>query len=168
MSDKILVAYATKARSTAEVAEAVGEELRNMGAEVDVRLAKDVKDLKPYSAAILGSGIRMGQLLSDATKFVEKNREALSQIPVAYFVVCLTMKDDTEENRSTVEAYLDPVREMVEPVDIGLFAGVIDYSKLSFTARTMSKAMKVSEGDFRDWEAIRAWARQLHDRLTQD
>jgi menaquinone-dependent protoporphyrinogen oxidase len=168
MVDKILVAYATKAGSTAEVAEAIGEELRNMGAEADVRLAKDVKTLKPYGAAILGSGIRMGQLLSDATKFVEKNREALSQIPVAYFVVCLTMKDDTEESRTTVEAYLDPVREMVEPVDIGLFAGVIDYSKLSFTARTMSKAMKVSEGDFRDWQAIRAWARHLHDRLAQD
>jgi len=167
MSDKILVAHATKAGSTAEVAEAVGEEVRNMGAEVDVRLAKDAKDLKQYSAVIVGSGIRMGQLSSDATKFVEKNQEALKQVPVAYFVVCLTMKEDTEENRSTVETYLDPVREMVEPVDTGLFAGVIDYSKLSFTARTMSKAMKVSEGDFRDWEAIRAWARQVHSRLTR-
>jgi menaquinone-dependent protoporphyrinogen oxidase len=168
MSDKILVAYATRAGSTAEVAEAVGEELRNMGAEVDVRLAKDVKDLSPYSAVILGSGIRMGTLLPDATKFVEQHQEALSQVPVAYFVVCVTMKDDTEENRRTVEAYLDPVRQMVEPVDIGLFAGVIDYSKLSFPARTMSKAMKVSEGDFRDWEAIGSWAQQLHDRLAQD
>ena len=168
MSDKILVAYATKAGSTAEVAEAVGEELRNMGAEVDVRLAKDVKALKPYSAVILGTAIRMGQLSSDATKFVEKNQEALKQVPVAYLVVCLTMKEDTEENRSTVEAYLDPVREMVEPVDTGLFAGVIDYSKLSFTARTMSKAMKVSEGDFRDWEAIRAWAQQAYDSLRQE
>ncbi len=115
---------------------------------------------------ILGSGIRRGTLLPDATKFVEKNREALSQVPVAYFAVCGRMKDCTQENHSTVEANLEPVREILEPVDIGLFAGVIDYSKLSFTARTMSKAMKVSEGDFRDWEAIRAWARQLHNRLT--
>ncbi len=168
MSDKILIAYATKAGSTVEVAEAIAEELRDAGADVEVHPAKDVKTLSPYGAVILGSGIRMGTLLPDATKFVEKHQEALSQVPVAYFVVCLTMKDDTEENRSTVEAYLGPVREMVEPVDIGLFAGVIDYSKLSFTARTMSKAMKVSEGDFRNWEAIRAWARQLHDRLAQD
>lgn len=86
---------------------------------------------------------------------------------MAYFVVCLTMKDGTEENRRTVEAYLDPVREIVEAVDIGLFAGVIDYSKLSSPARTMSRAMKVSERDFRDWQAIRSWARQVHDQLTR-
>jgi len=128
MSDKLLVAYATKAGSTAEVAEALGEELRRAGAEVDVRLAKDVKDLKHYSAVIVGSGIRMGQLSSDATKFVEKNQEALKQVPVAYFVVCMTMKDDTEENHRTVEAYLDPVCEIVEPLDKGLFAGAMNYS----------------------------------------
>ncbi|NIN65957.1 MAG: flavodoxin, partial [Anaerolineae bacterium] len=110
MSDKILVAYATKVGSTVEVAEAIAEELRDAGAGVEVHPAKDVKELSPYSAAILGSGIRMGTLLPDATKFVEKYQEALSQVPVAYFVVCMTMKDDTEENRRTVEAYLDPVR----------------------------------------------------------
>ncbi|TKJ29431.1 MAG: flavodoxin [Chloroflexi bacterium B3_Chlor] len=167
MSDKILVAYATKAGSTAEVAEAVGQELRDAGAEVEVQPAKEVKDLSPYKAVIVGSAIRMGKWVPEATSFVEKNREALSQVPVAYFVVCMTMKDDTEENHRTVEAYLDPVCEIVEPLDKGLFAGTINYSKLSFPARTMSKAMKVSEGDFRDWEAIGAWARQVHSRLTR-
>ena len=33
------------------------------------------------------------------------------------------MKDDAEENRRTVTAYLDPVREVVQPVDVGLFVG---------------------------------------------
>jgi menaquinone-dependent protoporphyrinogen oxidase len=77
----------------------------------------------------------------------------------------MTRKDDTEENRRTVEAYLDPVCESVEPVDIGLFAGAMNYSKLSFGARTMAKAMKVSEDDWRDWEAIRAWTREVYRRL---
>ena len=166
MNDQILIAYATKAGSTGEVAEAIAEELRSGGAEVDVSPAKDVKNVSAYTAVIVGSAIRMGKLLSDATKFVEKNREALGQIPVAYFIVCMTMKDDTEENRQTVESYLDPMREVVEPVDMGLFAGAINYSKLSFPARTMSKAMKVSEGDFRDWDAIRSWARQVHQKLS--
>jgi menaquinone-dependent protoporphyrinogen oxidase len=168
MSNKILVVYAPKAGSTAEVAEAVGQELREAGADVDVRRAEDIKDISLYKAVILGSAIRMGQWVSEATKFAEENRETLSQVPVAYFVVCLTMQEDNEENRRTVKAYLDPAREAVEPVDIGLFASVIDYNKLSFGARTMAKAMKVSEGDWRDWEAIRAWARQVHSRLMAE
>jgi menaquinone-dependent protoporphyrinogen oxidase len=167
-SDKILVAYATKAGSTAEVAEAIGQELREAGAEVEVSQAKNVKHVSPYKAVIIGSAIRMGKWVSEATEFVEENRGALSQVPVAYFVVCMTMKDDTEENRHTVEAYLDPVRELVEPVDIGLFAGAMDYNKLSFGARTIAKAIKVSEDDWRDWEAIRAWARQVHGRLMAE
>ena len=166
MSDRMLVAYATAAGSTAEVAEAIGEELRSTGAEVDVRLAKEVKDVRPYGAVIVGSGIRAGQLLSDATKFVQKNRETLSLVPVAYFVVCLTMKDDTEENRSTVAAYLDPLRELVEPMEVGLFAGAVNPSSLPIPARMILKAMKISEGDYRDWEAIRAWARALHPKLA--
>jgi len=54
----------------------------------------------------------------------------------------------------------------VQPVDVGLFAGVMDYSKLSFMLRLMMKAMGSPEGDFRDWEAIRAWASQVRARLV--
>jgi menaquinone-dependent protoporphyrinogen oxidase len=98
---------------------------------------------------------------------VEKNREALSQVPVAYFVVCLTMQENTEENRATVAAYLDPLRRLVRPREVGLFAGAIDPDKLPFAARLIIKAMKVSKGDYRDWEAIRAWARETHAKLTE-
>jgi menaquinone-dependent protoporphyrinogen oxidase len=136
---------------------------------VDVRLAKEVTDLSPYRAVVVGSGIRVGKWLPEAVQFVERHQEALRRMPVAYFLVCLTLKDDTEENRRTVAAYLDPVREQVpqgQPVDVGLFAGVMDYSKLSFMLRLMMKAMGSPEGDFRDWEAIRAWASQVRARLV--
>ncbi len=164
---KILVAYATKAGSTSEVAAEIGRVIESKGdCKVDVYPVGELKGVSGYDAVIIGSGIRAGQWLSPATKFVETHREALSRIPVAYFLVCLTLKDDTEENRSAVAAYLDPVREVVQPVDAGLFAGVMDYSKLPFIFRLIMKAMKSPEGDFRDWEAIRAWAGQVCDQLV--
>jgi len=165
VGDKILVAYASRAGSTGEVAEAIGQVLCEAGAAVDVRLAKEVTDLRPYRAVVVGSGIRVGKWLPEAVQFVERYQEALSRVPVAYFLVCLTLNEDTEENRRTVAAYLDPVRDLVQPVDVGLFAGVMDYNKLPFIFRLMMKAMKSPEGDFRDWEAIRAWAGQVHTGL---
>ena len=165
MSDKILVAYASRCGSTGGVAEAIGQVLCDGGAAVDVRLVKDVTDVSPYRAVVVGSAIRMGQWLPEAVKFVETHRDALSQVPVAYFAVCMTLAEDTEENRRTVAAHLDPVREQVQPVDVGLFAGAMDYSKLSFVFRLIIKAMKVPEGDFRNWDAIRNWAANVRPLL---
>jgi len=133
-------------------------------AAVGVRLAEDVIGVGPHQAAIVGSAIYVDQWMSEAVKFVETHRDALSQVPMAYFTVCLTLKDDTEENRCTVAAYLDPVREQVsqvQPVDVGLFVGRLDYSKLPFPYRLIAKAMGETEGDFRDWEVIHAWAGEL-------
>ncbi|UCH64236.1 MAG: flavodoxin domain-containing protein [Fidelibacterota bacterium] len=164
MGERILVAYASRAGSTGEVAETIGRVMCDKGLEVDVCLAKDVTDLSPYRAIVVGSAIYMGKWMRDAATFVEKRREVLSQIPIAYFTVCLTMKDDTEENRRTVTAYLDPVREQapeVQPMAVGLFAGRLDSRKLPFLYRMIAKAIGEAEADYRDWEAIRTWAGEL-------
>ena len=63
-------------------------------------------------------------------------------------------------------AFLDPVRKILEPISIGLFAGKIDFSKLSWLDRTIAKAVGSPEGDWRDWEAIRNWARELRPTLV--
>jgi menaquinone-dependent protoporphyrinogen oxidase len=158
MKEGVLLAYATRTGTTQEVAEAIGEALIEKGETVDVRNVKSVESLAPYRAVILGSAIRAGNLMSEALEFVKLNQDTLDQMPVAYFVVCVTLKEDTEENRQAVAAYLNPLRELVEPVEEGLFAGAIDYSKLSLPLRLMMKAMKADEGDWRDWDAIRNWA----------
>jgi menaquinone-dependent protoporphyrinogen oxidase len=173
---KVLVAYASWAGSTAEVAEAVGQELRAGGSSVDVRAAGDVKDVAPYSSVVVGAAVRAGRLHGGATGFVDRHRTALSKLPVAYFVVCLTMKDPTDKNRDMSAGFLKGLTERfpeVRPVSVGLFAGAVrcdeeSLSKLPLVQRLVLKAMKKAAGDFRDWNAIRAWARELPARFAAD
>jgi ABC-type molybdate transport system permease subunit len=46
-----------------------------------------------------------------------------------------------------------------------LFAGNLDPGKLSFLQRKMTEMVKSPKGDFRDWDAIAAWARELPGKL---
>ena len=88
----ILVAYATRAGSTREIAEAVGHLLGEHGATFEVRSVKDVTDLRPYGAVILGSAIHAGRWLPEAVTFVEQHRTDLIRSPLVYFLVCGTLR----------------------------------------------------------------------------
>jgi menaquinone-dependent protoporphyrinogen oxidase len=162
--NKVLIAYTTAAGSTAEVAQAIGQEISGSNGTVDVFKTKEVKDLSPYRAVIVGTGIRAGQVYRDTLAFLERHQAALSRVPVACFVVCMTMKDGTEENRCQVETYVDQMREkapQVQPLEVGLFAGKMDFKALPLPLKLIVKAMKSEEGDFRDWDAIREWAASI-------
>ncbi len=159
--NKILVTYATRAGSTFEVAVLVAEVLRAAGATVDVKYVRAVHELKGYDAVVIGSAIRMGQWLPEAVEFVKANRETLSHIPTAYFLVSGFLRADTPEMRQRALAYLDPVRKILEPTSIGLFAGKMDYSKMDWIDRSIAEAVSSSQGDWRNWEAIRNWAHDL-------
>jgi menaquinone-dependent protoporphyrinogen oxidase len=161
MENRVLIAYASQCGSTGEVAQAIGQTLCAAGVTVDVRQAKDVTDAGAYRAVIVGSAVYRFRLLPEAVEFVSANREVLSRVPVAYFVVCGTLQEDTPEKRQKAAAYLTPLGEMVQPVDEGLFAGRIDYAKLSFLNQLIVRVMGGVEGDWRDWDAVQAWTERL-------
>ena len=165
---RVLVTYASEAGSTGEIAGAIGQVICESGAAVDVLPIQTVSDLTPYRAVVVGSAVHSSAWMPEAVMFVETHRDALSQMPVAYFMSCLTLAvADTDELRREVESFLDPVRQQVsevQPVDVGLFAGKLDFSKLAFAYRVMwpfTAGGQATEGDYRDWKAISAWAGNL-------
>lgn len=165
MIKKILVAYATRAGSTIEVADAIAKTLAE-GVQVEIKPVKKVKDIKEYQAVVLGTAIRKGNVLPEALDFVKRYKTDLKNIPTAYFIVCMTLKENTEENRKKANAYLDPLRAEVTPEDTGLFAGKLDYSKLGSIDYIIVKYfIGEPEGDYRDWNAIKDWAAQLKKKL---
>jgi menaquinone-dependent protoporphyrinogen oxidase len=171
MSNKILVTYASRAGSTAGVAEAIGKILAENGTQVDVLPMKDVKDLSQYRAVVAGSAIHGAKWLPEAMQFMQTHQTALSRKPFAAFMVCITLAmSNGEKYRPGLAEWLQSVRELVRPVSEGLFAGALDFGKLPITPNTLLMRLAVALGifplgDHRDWNAIRVWADDLATRL---
>jgi len=163
MEKSVLVTYASKYGSTGGVADAIGKELCTKGVNADVVLIKNASNIGSYQGVVIGSAIYMGKWMSEAVDFVKKNKDTLRQMPVAYFLVCMTLSKPTGENQAKVLSYTDPILKAVpeiKPVGIGTFAGALDYKNLSWLSKKILKSKGTPEGDFRDWKAIQAWARE--------
>jgi menaquinone-dependent protoporphyrinogen oxidase len=172
MNNKILVTYASRNGSTTGVAHAIGKILAEREVHVDVLPMQEVADLTPYRAVVAGSAIQAAKWLPEAMQFIRIHRVELECRPFAAFLVCMTLAMNKGDYREQVAAWLDPVCAMVRPVSKGLFAGVLETRKLHSMGDRVKFRLSValgvwSEGDHRDWNAIRAWAESLHSVLLQ-
>lgn len=192
---KILVAYATMAGSSGEVAHAVGEEIARSGAQVDVLALSEVTSLAGYDGVIVGAPMIMGWHRA-AARFLRRNRAALQRVPFALFVtaISLTQTDDTSvdgvsvcvdaalpkapaqagrhtlrERYALLPNYVRPILRAARParpVSIGVFGGRLEYGRLPWWGVIfVTVAVQAPAGDKRNWPAIRAWAAGLTDDL---
>lgn len=171
MTARVLIAYASAFGSTRAVAGVIGQAVRDAGGAVDVRNVIDVDSLQPYQATIVGSPIYNGAWLPEAVRFVEDHAAELSRAPVAFFVVCATMREDTPEHRRGAHSFLDPLLlrvPTVQPLAIGLFAGRIEPGNLPWPVRLrMRLTTDLRRGDDRRWQEVRVWATTLAPHLVQ-
>jgi len=166
--NKILVTYESQFGSTAEVAHFIGKILSKDGSKVDIEKINEVDDLSSYSKVVVGSAIQYDKWMPEAREFVITNKEILAKLPVAFFFTCLVLSKKAEKAIQKANGYADKLYDLaapVKPLTIGRFAGVLDYSKMSFAFRLVAKAlltiMGVKEGDYRNWDAIRLWANNI-------
>ena|SRR5579859_4943185 len=164
MSKKVLVAYASKHHSTAEIAGVIGEVLRQKNsASVQVQSVDSVLDVTSYDAIILGSAVYVGQWQAEAGAFLKKYEAELVKRPVWIFSSGPTGKGDPETLLKgwKFPQKLQPIVDRIKPRDVALFSGNLDPDKMSFVERGMIKMVKAPTGDFRDWDAIRNWAASI-------
>jgi menaquinone-dependent protoporphyrinogen oxidase len=188
---RILVAYATMAGSTAEVARVVGEELTNRGHQVDVLPVKDVKGLQPYQAVVVGGPVIMGWH-REALGFLKKHKEEFKRIPFAVFVLAMSLtrtgemgldglpvcldedlpKPPKEDGRlsfseryAQLAHYLQPIVQAtrpVKPASVGVFGGRLEYGRLKWWAVLFAMVIiQAPAGERRNWPVIRSWAATL-------
>jgi len=160
---RILVTYATMGGSTVEVARAVAEEIARQDVQVDLLPLSVITDLEGYDGVVLGAPMIMGWHRA-ALRFLRNNRGVLQRIPLAVFVMCMSLTQTGETSVGGVPLYVDeqlpkapetagrlsfreryarlanylrPILQAsgrVKPVSIGVFGGRLDYGRLKWWA----------------------------------
>jgi len=166
---KILIIYDTKYGATRTIADKIQEVLCGQGAQVDMSLVKRIQDLTAYDAVIIGSAIINEQWRPDVLKFLKAQEDILATKPVAIFIVCGLLREDSAENRQTAQKYyidrvLQKVPQVVPVGSAGLFAGVMDFSVLTpvdeFLIRALFGGM-LPEGDYRNFDKVTQWTNDI-------
>lgn len=167
---KILVTYGSWMGSTAEVAERLGKVMRELGAQVDVIDGKQLKSAAGYDAVVIGTAVRAGMVPAATRKALRKAAHDASGKPTAGFVVCAAMTDPNNAKRESESAeYLTKVVAKfpaVQMLAVKPFAGAFLFENGRGLMAKMVEKMAARGKDFREWEAIEAWAREIYPRLA--
>ena len=159
---KVLLAVSSRHGATSEIGQAIGEVLAAHGIELIVH-PLDARDAPPgFDAAVLGSSVYAGHWERDIKDFVESHGSAMTGKPVWLFSSG-PIGDPPKPEEAPVD--LTAILETTGAREHRVFSGKLDKSKLSFGEKAIVMAFRAPEGDFRDWDEIRTWAKAIATAL---
>lgn len=167
MHASILIAYATRGGSTAEVARSIGATLDESGFTANVLPMPEVESLEGYSALILGAPLYCGKLPRESHRFFARHHEALTRMRPWCFILGPTRTDaaDFDAARKQAEKQLSRY-PWLQTSELRVFGGRWDVNHLTFPfsiAKYLPASLlgKIPPADIRDWTAIRGWALEI-------
>jgi menaquinone-dependent protoporphyrinogen oxidase len=152
------VITATRHGSTAEIGDAIAGRLRDRGLEAVTEDAEHAV-LAPGEPVVLGSPIYMGKWLKPARRIAEQLAAEPPGRPVWVFTVGPLGDPPMPEDAEPEERIASFAAERARSRPI--FRGKLDRSLLSRHERLAVRAVKAPDGDFREWDAIEAWADEI-------
>ena len=167
---RVLVTYASRHESTAEIAEKIGDVLVNSGFSVEVSEINDLDDINKYQAIIVGSSVYFGDWLKEMVHFLHDHLEALIEKDVWIFSSGPTGQKDEFE---ILAEWRFPEKhrgllEKIRPHEGVVFFGNLDPERLNIIERGLIKIKKAPVGDYRDWDEISEWAVSIANQLEAD
>ena len=183
---RVQVVVASRHGGTAGIADRIAEVLRTEGAEVVVFDAASRPDPSGFDAYVIGSGVYIGSWLKEGVEFLERHQSTLATRPVWLFSSGpLSGLSKTTEVEDPIELALGPedgpgsggrkkiasLSAAIRARDHRVFSGAFDpndppKSMQERLVRLVPAAKQaLPAGDFREWDAIEAWARTIATEL---
>ncbi|HEX5591380.1 MAG TPA: flavodoxin domain-containing protein [Candidatus Limnocylindrales bacterium] len=161
---RILVASASKHGATTAIADMIGRVLGADGRDiVTVVPVESAPSLSAFDAVVIGSAVQMGRWLAPARRFVTDHGPELRTKPVWMFSSG-PIGDPLKPEGEPPEAL--QLRAAIGARDHRVFAGKLDRSELGIAERAITAAVKATDGDFRPWGDIEAWAAGIARELA--
>jgi menaquinone-dependent protoporphyrinogen oxidase len=164
MVTRVLVAYASKMGSTREIAESIVATLEATGLSATAVQAAAVRSLDGYDAVVLGSALYAAHWQRDANRFVTRNVEALRARPVWLF-----SSGPLDRRLAAANLPIAPnaqeITARINPRGHRTFGGRLDADSPGVDPQILQTHPL---GDFRDWDAIRAWAMSIAEALLSE
>lgn len=175
---KILIVYASTHGHTAKIARRIGAALEHEGATVDLHDVGGEPAPSGYDAVVVGASIHAGHHQRELVGWAARHRGDLAAVPSAFFSVCLTAADDTEESRAATRGYIDDFVERTgwTPARTTTFAGALQYREYDFVTRLMMRLLMrhshhetdaSRDYDYTDWDAVERWAHELSTQISR-
>jgi menaquinone-dependent protoporphyrinogen oxidase len=183
----VQVVYASRHGGTAGIAARIAEVLRAEGATVVLADAAERPDPSGFDAYVIGSGVQIGKWHAEGFEYLERNQSTLATRPVWLFssgplpgstkgtaaTDPLTDALGPEEGPgSGGRKKIAALSAAIHPRDHRVFQGAFDpndppKSMQERLIRLMPAAKRVlPAGDFREWDAIEAWAHEIAAELV--
>lgn len=162
---RVLVAVGSKHGATEQIAATIGEELASRGLQATVASVDDSERPADYDAVVIGSSVYAGHWLKPVAEFVRSHEDVLGTMPVWLFSSG-PIGDPPMPDEDPVE--VAALAEATNARSHRMFAGKLDKGELGLGERAVVRALRAPEGDFRDWDAIRAWAVEIAQSLSAE
>jgi menaquinone-dependent protoporphyrinogen oxidase len=170
---RALIAYSTVDGHTLKICRRVQQVLE--GSDRSAMLfdigSDQVPDLAPFDIIVIGASVRYGKHRPALYRFIESNRQTLDSKPSAFFSVSVVARKagkDTPESNPYIRAFRR--KTTWAPMQVGVFAGTIDYPRYSFMDRQVIRAiMWLTHGptnphacvEFTDWASVEVFGQRI-------
>jgi menaquinone-dependent protoporphyrinogen oxidase len=161
----ILVAYASKHASTAEIAEHIAAAMREAGCAAEARPASEVDDLSGYGAVVLGSAVYAKRWQRDARAFARRHGGELKHMPLWLFSSGPFGAPEGHPTAPTPPVADKLVKQLGAREHV-MFGGRVPPDPGNLVERAMLKSTPPEQRDARDWLAIEAWARGVAEQAA--